>query len=151
MGHRRPTQPDPKYGDVTLTTFVNNIMKDGKKSVAFGVVYDALSIVEEKTGENGLEVWKKALGNIVPSVQVVSRRVGGSTFQIPAEVKPQRKMALGMRWMIQFAQKRNGKGMAEKLAAEIMAASNNEGGAVKKKEDTHRMAEANKAFSHFRV
>jgi small subunit ribosomal protein S7 len=149
-GKRPPTQPDPKYGDTMLTTFVNNIMKDGKKTVAFRVVYDALEIVERKTGENGLEVWKTALSNIMPSVQVKSRRVGGSTFQIPAEVRPQRKMALGMRWMIMFARKRNGKGMADKLAAEIIAASNNEGGAVKRKEDTHRMAEANKAFSHFR-
>lgn len=142
--------PDPKYGDETLMKFVNNIMMGGKKSIAFKVVYNALEAVEEKTGESGLEVWKKALANVTPAVEVKSRRVGGATFQIPTEIMPSRKQSLGMKWMILYARKRSGKSMQEKLAAEILAAANGEGAAFKKKEDTHKMAEANKAFSHFR-
>jgi small subunit ribosomal protein S7 len=142
--------PDPKYGDTVLTKFVNNIMYDGKKSTAFSVVYGALEIVEERTKENGVEVWKRALSNITPQVEVKARRIGGATFQIPTEIRPERKVAMGMKWLILYSRKRSGKSMVDKLAAEIMAAANNEGAAVKKKEDTHRMAEANKAFSHFR-
>jgi small subunit ribosomal protein S7 len=142
--------PDPKYGDTVLTKFVNNIMYDGKKSTAFNVVYGALEIVEERTKENGVEVWKRALSNITPQVEVKARRIGGATFQIPTEIRPERKVAMGMKWLILYSRKRSGKSMVDKLAAEIMAAANNEGAAVKKKEDTHRMAEANKAFSHFR-
>lgn len=143
--------PDPKYGDQTLMKFVNNLMYSGKKSLAFQVVYNALEIVEQKTSENGLEVWKRALANVTPAVEVKSRRVGGATFQIPTEILPSRKTSLGMKWLILYSRKRSGKSMHEKLAAEILAAANNEGAAYKKKEDTHKMAEANKAFSHFRV
>jgi len=146
---KRYILPDPKYGDTVLTKFVNNIMYDGKKSTAFSVVYGALEIVENRTKENGVEVWKRALGNITPQVEVKARRIGGATFQIPTEIRAERKVAMGMKWLIQYSRKRNGKSMVDKLAAEILAAANNEGAAVKKKEDTHRMAEANKAFSHF--
>lgn len=132
------------------TKFVNNLMIGGKKSVAFKIFYNALDLVEEKTKENGLELWKKALENVTPSVEVKSRRVGGATFQIPQEVKPGRKMSLGMKWMIKYARERNANSMEQKLADEIVAASKMEGGAHKKKEDTRKMAEANKAFSHFR-
>ena len=125
-------------------------MYDGKKSTAFSVVYGALEIVEERTKENGVEVWKRALSNITPQVEVKARRIGGATFQIPTEIRPERKVAMGMKWLILYSRKRSGKSMVDKLAAEIMSAANNEGAAVKKKEDTHRMAEANKAFSHFR-
>jgi small subunit ribosomal protein S7 len=147
---KRYILPDPKYGDTVLTKFVNNIMFDGKKSTAFSVVYGALEIVEDRTKENGVEVWKRALSNITPQVEVKARRIGGATFQIPTEIRAERKVAMGMKWLILYSRKRNGKSMVDKLAAEIMAAANNEGAAVKKKEDTHRMAEANKAFSHFR-
>jgi small subunit ribosomal protein S7 len=147
---KRYILPDPRYGDTVLTKFVNNIMFDGKKSTAFSVVYGALEIVEDRTKENGVEVWKRALSNITPQVEVKARRIGGATFQIPTEIRPERKVAMGMKWLILYARKRNGKSMVDKLAAEILAAANNEGAAVKKKEDTHRMAEANKAFSHFR-
>ncbi|MDZ4839041.1 MAG: 30S ribosomal protein S7 [Bacteroidota bacterium] len=143
--------PDPKYGDTVLTKFVNNLMLDGKKTTAFNIVYGALEIVETRTKENGLEVWRRALTNVTPQVEVKARRVGGATFQIPTEIRSERKMAMGMKWLILYSRKRNGKSMIDKLAAEILAAANNEGAAVKKKEDTHRMAEANKAFSHFRV
>lgn len=143
--------PDPKYGDELLMKFVNNIMLQGRKSTAFNIVYGALEIVEEKTGESGLEVWKKALANVTPAVEVKSRRVGGATFQIPTEIAQGRKTSLGMKWMINYSRKRSGRSMREKLSAEIIAAANNEGAAFKKKEDTHKMAEANKAFSHFRV
>ena len=142
--------PDPKFGDQVLTRFVNNLMLDGKKSTAYQIIYDALDIVEARTKENGLEVWKRALTNITPAVEVTARRIGGATFQIPSEIRPDRKIAMGMKWLILYAKKRNGRSMSEKLAAEIMAGANNEGAAVKKKEDTHKMAEANKAFSHFR-
>lgn len=147
---KRVLLPDPKYGDIVLTKFVNNIMYDGKKSTAFKFVYGALEIVEQKSKENGLEMFRRALGNITPTVEVVARRIGGATFQIPSEIRPDRRAAMGMKWLITYSRKRNGKTMADKLAAEILAAANNEGAAVKKKEDTHRMAEANKAFSHFR-
>jgi small subunit ribosomal protein S7 len=149
---KRELVPDPKFKDTLVTRFVNSLMADGKKSVALKVFYDAIEIVDEKSGEeeSGLEVWKKALNNIMPPVEVKSRRVGGSTFQIPVEVRPKRKLALGIKWMIDYAKKRNDKSMSRKLAAEILAAAKEEGAAFKKKEDTLRMAEANKAFSHFK-
>ena len=148
---KRDIKPDPKYNDVLLSKFINSIMTDGKKSVATKVVYDALEIVKTKTKDkNELEVWRTALNNIMPVLEVKSRRIGGATFQIPTEVNERRRTSLGMKWLQMFANKRGGKTMADKLAGEIMAAANNEGSAVKKKEDTHRMAEANKAFSHFR-
>ncbi len=143
--------PDPKYGDKLVTRFVNNLMLQGKKNTAFKIFYDAIERVEEKTKENGLEVWKTALNNVTPQVEVRSRRVGGATFQIPTEVRASRKVSMAMKWMIGFARKRNGRSMGEKLADEIVAAYKEEGAAFKKKEDTHRMAEANKAFAHFRV
>ncbi|MDW3650225.1 MAG: 30S ribosomal protein S7 [Bacteroidia bacterium] len=146
----RQLVPDPRYGDTQVTKFVNNLMLDGKKSTAFRIFYGAMDIVEEKTGESGVELFKAALNNIMPQVEVKSRRVGGATFQVPTEVKPKRKEGLGIRWLIRYSKSRNGKSMRDKLAAEILAAAKNEGAAVKKKEDTHRMAEANKAFSHFR-
>ncbi|UTW63299.1 30S ribosomal protein S7 [bacterium SCSIO 12741] len=144
------TAPDPKFGETLVTTFVNNLMIQGKKSISFKIFYEALDRVESKTGESGLETWKKALSNVTPQVEVRSRRVGGATFQIPQEIRSSRKTSQAMKWMILFARKRNGRSMAEKLSEEIMAAAREEGGAYKKKEDTHRMAEANKAFSHFR-
>jgi len=148
---KRILLPDPKFNDKLVTRFVNSLMYSGKKSIALLSFYDALDIVEKKTSENGLETWKKALTNIMPSVEVKSRRVGGATFQIPSEVRPDRKTALGIKWMIDFSRKRNEKSIPEKLAGEIIAAAKGEGSAVKKRDDTHRMAEANKAFSHFRA
>jgi small subunit ribosomal protein S7 len=142
--------PDPKFNDTLVTKFVNNLMLRGKKSLAYDVFYDAIEIVNSKIEEDGLEVWKKALANVTPSVEVRSRRVGGATFQIPSEIRPSRKLSIGMKNLISFSRKRHEKSMAQKLAAEIMAAYKDEGAAFKKKEDTHRMAEANKAFSHFR-
>ncbi len=147
---KRYILPDPKFSDTLVTRFVNNLMVDGKKSIAYSIFYDALEQVEKKTGENGLETWKKGLNNIMPSVEVKSRRVGGATFQVPLEVRPDRKISLGIKWMITFARKRGEQTMTDRLAGEIIAASKGEGAAVKKKDDTHRMAEANKAFSHFR-
>jgi len=147
---KRYILPDPKFADALVTRFVNNLMVDGKKSIAYSIFYDAIAIVENKTGENGLETWKKALSNVSPTVEVKSRRVGGATFQVPLEVRPDRKISLGMKWLIMFTRKRGEKTMTDKLAAEIIAASKGEGGSIKKKDDTHRMAEANKAFSHFR-
>ena len=147
---KRYILPDPKYKDTTVTKFVNYLMQDGKKSLAYTIFYDAIDIVENKIGENGLETWKKALGNVMPSVEVKSRRVGGSTFQIPLEVRPDRKLALGIKWLIRYARLRGEKTMVDRLAGEIIASSKGEGAAIKKKDDTHRMAEANKAFSHFR-
>jgi small subunit ribosomal protein S7 len=147
---KRILLPDPKFNDVLVTRFVNNMMYDGKKSTAYGIFYDAVEIVEKKTNESGLDTWKKALNNIMPSVEVKSRRVGGANFQVPTEVRPERKVALGMKWLISYARRRGEKTMMEKLAGEIISASKGEGAAVKKKEDTHKMAEANKAFSHFR-
>lgn len=149
---KRLRLPDPKFNDTLVTQFVNNMMWQGKKEVSFKIFYDAIEIVDGKVEEeSGIETWRKALNNIMPSVEVKSRRVGGATFQIPIEVKPERKVALGIKWMIRYARARNEKSMAQKLAAEIVAASKGEGAAVKKKEDTHRMADANKAFSHFRA
>lgn len=143
--------PDPRFNDALVTRFVNNMMYDGKKTVAFRIFYDAIDRVEQKTQERGIDVWKKALNNVMPSVEVKARRVGGATFQIPIEVPAERRIAVGMKWMIEYSRKRNEKSYPEKLAAEIIAASKGEGSSVKKKDDTHRMAEANKAFSHFRV
>ncbi|MDR0941873.1 MAG: 30S ribosomal protein S7 [Bacteroidales bacterium] len=150
---KRVILPDPKFGSVEVTKFVNNIMLDGKKSIAFDIFYGALEIVEaKKTAQDvsALEVWRKALDNVTPLVEVRSRRVGGATFQIPSEIRPGRRQSIGMKNLIAFSRKRSGHSMREKLAAEILAAFNEEGAAYKKKEDTHRMAEANKAFSHFR-
>ncbi len=147
---KRYILPDPKFSDTLVTRFVNNLMVDGKKSIAYSIFYDALEQVEKKTSENGLETWKKGLNNIMPTVEVKSRRVGGATFQVPLEVRPDRKVSLGIKWMIMFARKRGEKTMTDRLAGEIIAAAKGEGAGVKKKEDTHRMAEANKAFSHFR-
>ena len=142
--------PDPIYKDALVTQFVNNLMLDGKKSISYSIFYDSLKIVEEKTKEKGLELWKKALSNVMPSVEVKSRRVGGANFQVPIEVRPLRKITLGQKWLIKYSRHRNEKSMKERLANEIIAASKGEGNAVKKKDDTHRMAEANSAFSHFR-
>ena len=146
-----PLAPDPKFNDKLVTRFVNTLMWDGKKTVAFTIFYDAIDKVAKMTSEDGYEVWKKALQNVTPAVEVRSRRIGGATFQIPAEVRPDRKISLSMKWLIRFSRDRNGKTMADKLANEIVAASKGEGSAFKKKEDTHRMAEANKAFAHFRI
>lgn len=146
-----PQEPDPRFSDALVTRFVNDLMHDGKKSIAFKIFYDALEIVEKNTKENGHEVWKKALNNIMPGVEVRSRRIGGATFQIPIEVRPDRKISVGIKWMLKYARERKGRSMSEKLAAEITAAYKGEGGAMKKREDTHRMADANKAFSHFRI
>ncbi|MFD0751759.1 30S ribosomal protein S7 [Mucilaginibacter calamicampi] len=147
---KRILLPDPKFNDILVTRFVNNMMYDGKKSTAYSIFYNAVEIVEKKTSENGLETWKKALNNVMPAVEVKSRRVGGANFQVPTEVRPERKVALGMKWLISYARRRGEKTMMEKLAGEIISAAKGEGAAVKKKEDTHKMAEANKAFSHFR-
>ncbi len=148
---KRILLPDPKFNDQLVTRFVNGMMEQGKKGVAYRIFYDALEKVADKTKEDGLEQWKKALNNIMPMVEVRSRRVGGATFQIPSEVRPDRKTALGIKWMVNYARLRNEKSMADRLAGEIIAAAKGEGAAVKKKDDTHRMAEANKAFSHFRI
>jgi small subunit ribosomal protein S7 len=143
--------PDPKFNDVVVTKFVNNLMYSGKKSLAFRIFYDAIEIVDKKIeDQNGLDIWRKALDNVTPSVEVRSRRVGGATFQIPTPLREERKSSLAMKWLIGYSRKRNEKTMAQKLASEIIAASKEEGAAYKKKEDTLRMAEANKAFSHFR-
>ena len=147
---KRILLPDPKFNDIMVTRFVNNMMYDGKKSIAYSIFYDAVELVEKKTSENGLESWKKALNNVMPAVEVKSRRVGGANFKVPPEVRPERKIALGMKWLINYSRKRGEKTMTEKLAGEIISAAKGEGAAVKKKEDTHKMAEANKAFSHFR-
>ena len=146
-----PLAPDPKFNDKLVTRFVNNLMWEGKKSGAFNIFYDALDKVAKITSEDGYEVWKKALTNITPGVEVRSRRIGGATFQIPSEVRPDRKISLSIKWMVRYSRERNGRSMADKLANEIVAASKGEGASFKKKEDTHRMAEANKAFAHFRV
>jgi small subunit ribosomal protein S7 len=145
-----PLAPDSKYNDKMVTRFVNNLMWEGKKSTAFTIFYDAIDKVTKVTGEDGYEVWKKAISNVTPGVEVKSRRIGGANFQIPTEVRPDRKISLSMKWLIRFSRERNGKTMADKLCNEIISASKGEGGAFKKKEDTHRMAEANKAFSHFK-
>ncbi len=147
----RVIQPDPRFNDPLVTQFVNNLMWRGKKSTAFRLFYDAMDIVQEKTGENPHEIWKKALNNVMPQVEVRSRRIGGATFQIPTEIRANRKVSIGMKWLIRFSRQRSGKGFAQKLAAEVIAASKGEGAAVKRKEDTHKMAESNRAFAHFRV
>jgi len=150
---KRPLLPDPRFNDQLVTRFVNMMMWNGKKSVAFKVFYDAIDIVEEKNQDEektALELWKDALSNVMPHVEVRSRRVGGATFQIPMQIRPDRKISTAMKWLVNYARKRNEKSMAQKLAAEILAASKEEGAAVKKRVDTHKMAEANKAFSHFR-
>jgi small subunit ribosomal protein S7 len=146
-----PLAADAKYNDTLVTRFVNNLMWQGKKNTAFNIFYDAIDRVSKQTGENGYDIWRRALSNVTPAVEVRSRRIGGATFQIPAEVRSDRKVSLSMKWLIRFSRERNGRSMSEKLANEIVAASKGEGGAFKKKEDTHRMAEANKAFAHFRV
>ena len=150
---KRPLLPDPRFNDQLVTRFVNMMMWDGKKSVAFKVFYDAIEIVEEKNTDEektALQIWKDALSNVMPHVEVRSRRVGGATFQIPMQIRPDRKISTAMKWLISYSRKRNEKSMALKLASEILAASKEEGAAVKKRVDTHKMAEANKAFSHFR-
>lgn len=155
MRKRKPKlripSPDPRYGDQLVTRFVNNMMMQGKKNLAYEIFYDAMDIMSKRTEEAPLDVFKTALTNATPQVEVRSRRIGGATFQIPTEIPGKRKTSIGMKWLIRFARERNGKGMAEKLAAELMAASKGEGAAVKRKEDTHRMAESNRAFAHFRV
>ena len=150
---KRPLLPDPRFNDQLVTRFVNNLMWSGKKSIAFKIFYDAIDIVDLKKQDDeksALEIWKDALTNVMPHVEVRSRRIGGATFQIPNPIRPDRKISTAMKWLISFARKRNEKSMAQKLAAEILAASKEEGAAVKKRVDTHKMAEANKAFSHFR-
>ena len=146
-----PLAPDPRYNDKLVTRFVNNIMWEGKKSIAFDIFYNALERVAKTTGEDGYEIWRKALANVTPAVEVRSRRIGGATFQIPSEVRQDRKISLSIKWLIRYSRERNGRSMADKLANEIVAAAKGEGAAYKKKEDTHRMAEANKAFAHFKV
>jgi len=146
-----PLAPDARYNDKQVTRFVNNLMWQGKKSGAFTIFYDAIDKVSKQTNEEGYDIWKRALSNVTPAVEVRSRRIGGATFQIPAEVRADRKISLSMKWLIRYSRERNGRSMADKLAGEIMAAAKGEGGAFKKKEDTHRMAEANKAFAHFKV
>lgn len=147
---KRYLLPDPKFQDTLVTKFVNYLMEQGKKSVAYNIFYDAVALVEKKTNESGLDVWKRAMNNLMPSVEVKSRRVGGATFQVPVEIRPERKINLSIKWLIDYSRARGEKTMMDKLAAEIIAASKGEGAAIKKKDDTHRMAEANKAFSHFR-
>lgn len=150
---KRPLLPDPRFNDQLVTRFVNMMMWDGKKSIAFQIFYDAMDIVEQKKTDeekSALDLWKEALSNIMPHVEVRSRRVGGATFQIPMQIRPDRKISTAMKWLISYSRKRNEKSMAQKLAAEVIAAAKEEGAAVKKRVDTHKMAEANKAFSHFR-
>lgn len=147
---KRQTTPDPKFNNSLVERFINNVMKQGKKQTARNIVYTSFDIMEKKTKTNGAEVFQKAVGNVQPLLEVRARRVGGATYQVPTEVRSERRTALAIRWIIQYAQERSGRSMSEKLAEELIAASKNEGGAVKKKDDVHRMAEANKAFAHFR-
>ncbi len=147
---KRTVTPDPIYNDELVARFVNYVMRDGKKNVAQRIVYEAFDVLEERTGESGVEVFKKAVNNVAPLVEVRSRRVGGATYQVPIEVRPDRRMALAFRWIIQYARARSDKSMAIRLANELQAAARGDGGAIKKKDDTHRMAESNKAFAHFR-
>lgn len=147
---KRDLQPDPIFGDKLITRFVNNLMRDGKKGVARKILYQAFGIIEEKTGELPIDVFRNALNNATPAVEVKSRRVGGATYQVPVEVRTDRGTALGIRWIIKASRQRNDKSMATRLGRELIDASKNEGGAVRKKDETHRMAEANKAFAHFR-
>ena len=147
---KRYIKPDPKFNDVTVSKFINVLMNDGKKSAARKIIYSAFDIIEEKTKKTGLEIFKQALSNVQPIIEVRSRRVGGATYQVPSEVRPERRTALAMRWIKTFARKRSEKTASSKIGMELIAAANNEGSSVKKKEDTHRMAEANKAFAHFK-
>ncbi len=147
---KRPPSPDPRYNDVAVSQFINSVMKQGKKHIARRIVYDAFSLIEERTKNPGVDVFKKALNNARPVLEVRARRVGGATYQVPTEVRPDRSVALAIRWLIAYASDRKDKSMAQKLAAEFIAASNGEGSAIKKKEDVHKMAEANKAFAHFK-
>ena len=147
---RRIPSPDPQYNDVLVSRFINYVMRDGKKSVAQRIVYNAFDIIEERTDEQGVEVFRKAINNVSPLVEVRSRRVGGATYQVPIEVRPDRRIALAFRWIIQYARNRQDRSMANRLANELIAAAKGEGGSIKKKDDTHRMAESNKAFAHFR-
>jgi len=147
----RVIQPDPRFGDPMITQFVNMLMLSGKKGVAFKTFYKAMDLVKERTSDDEHAIWKKALNNAMPQVEVRSKRVGGATFQIPTEIRAKRKISIGMKWLIRFSRARSGKGISEKLAAELIAASKGEGAAVKRKEDTHKMAESNRAFAHFRV
>ena len=142
---------DPRYNDTMVSKFVNQMMWEGKKSTSYAIFYDAMDIVKDKSGEDELELWKRALNNAMPQVEVRSRRIGGATFQIPTELPANRKISIGMKWLINFARATRRKGMADKLSAEILAAAKGEGAAVKRKEDTHRMAEANRAFAHFKA
>ena len=151
QAEKRIPTPDPIYGDVTVAKFIAAIMRDGKKSIAQKLVYNSFDSIEERSGEPGVEVFRKAINNVAPLVEVRSRRVGGATYQVPIEVRPERRTSLAFRWLIQYARQRGDKSMSNRLAAELIAASKGEGGAVKKKDDTHRMAEANKAFAHFRL
>lgn len=155
MRRRRPEKrqilPDPLYNDLVVAKFVNCVMERGKKSLAQGIVYGAFDLIKDRSGEDGIEVFRKALNNVAPLVEVRSRRVGGATYQVPMEVRPERRQALAFRWLIQYAKGRSDKSMAQRLANELSAAAKGEGASIKKKDDTHRMAEANKAFSHFRV
>jgi small subunit ribosomal protein S7 len=147
---KREVIPDPKFKSELVSRFVNNLMYEGKKSLAYAIFYDSLEIVEKRTSQDGLEVFQNALNNIMPMIEVKSRRVGGANFQVPTEVRPERRVSIGIKWLITYSRRRGEKTMKEKLAGELIAASKGEGAAVKKKEDTHKMAEANKAFSHFR-
>jgi small subunit ribosomal protein S7 len=147
---QRPVIPDAKYGNKLVSRFIRSIMRDGKKSTAEKILYGAFDIIEDKTSESALKVFEQAIENVKPRIEVKSRRVGGSTYQVPTEIRPSRRMALGMRWLIGFARNRQEKGMAQKLAGELLDAANKRGASIKKREDTHRMAEANKAFAHFR-
>jgi len=147
---KRETPPDPQYGSTTVTKFINSLMYDGKKSTAERIFYDAMRIVEEKSGQPAINVFRTALNNAKPVVEVKSRRVGGATYQVPVEVRPERRNALAMKWLVTYSRQRGDKSMADRLASEVLAASRNEGNTIKKKEDTHRMADANKAFAHYR-
>ena len=147
----RPLAPDPRYSDPMVTRFVNNMLWQGKKAGSYNIFYNAMDLIQERAGQDPHDTWKKALENATPSVEVRSRRIGGATFQIPTEIHPKRKTSIGMKWLIRFARERSGKGMADKLANELIAAAKGEGAAVKRKEETHRMAEANRAFAHFKM
>jgi small subunit ribosomal protein S7 len=147
---KRETPPDPRYGSTTVTKFINSLMFDGKKSTAEGIFYEAMRVIEEKTGQPAMNVFKQALNNAKPVLEVKSRRVGGATYQVPVEVRPERRNSLAMKWLVSYARERGDKTMSDRLANELMAASRNEGSTIKKKDDTHRMAEANKAFAHYR-
>lgn len=147
---KRETPADPQYGSNSVSKFINNLMLDGKKSVAEGIFYDAMRVIEERTGQPAINVFKQALNNAKPVLEVKSRRVGGATYQVPIEVRPERRSALAMKWLVTYSRGRSDRTMADRLANELIAASRNEGGTIKKKEDTHRMAEANKAFAHYR-